>query len=208
MEKRRKKQNGAFRTNCKDCLDRTNLVQGLFGRLSLVEQLKDFRMIKDAQELENNAPFMSFFRNIWADNGDVISTFYAGTPALRSDFTRTGKITYKGMIGDGVNSVTRYYLNNLTDGDRQDAIDLFLGNFVPSKRNNVFFDEKESYLVYFIGLISSMFFIFAPSTVRYRQDTIVIVISMVVFVILGKVFQMRKKIVSKPKFRALKSKQH
>jgi hypothetical protein len=26
----KKQQTGVFRTNCKDCLDRTNLVQGIF----------------------------------------------------------------------------------------------------------------------------------------------------------------------------------
>lgn len=30
------KQNGTFRTNCKDCLDRTNLVQGLLGQVKKI----------------------------------------------------------------------------------------------------------------------------------------------------------------------------
>lgn len=34
-----------------------------------------------------------------------------------------------GAMRDGVHSLTRYYKNNLTDGFRQDAIDLFLGNY-------------------------------------------------------------------------------
>ena len=41
--------------------------------------------------------------------------------------TRTGKGSVKGLINDGINSVTRYYLNNFSDGEKQDAIDLFLG---------------------------------------------------------------------------------
>lgn len=34
-----------------------------------------------------------------------------------------------GAINDGINAVTRYFKNNFADGYRQDAIDLFLGNF-------------------------------------------------------------------------------
>lgn len=71
--------------------------------------------------------FMWQFRNIWADNGDVISQQYAGTGALKADFTRTGKRRLRGGLHDGMNSLTRYYLNNFVDGQRQDALDLFLG---------------------------------------------------------------------------------
>lgn len=35
------------------------------------------------------------------------------------------------MIDDGINAITRYYKNNFTDGDMQDAYNLFLGVFVP-----------------------------------------------------------------------------
>lgn len=48
-------------------------------------------------------------RALWADNADVISNLYAGTNALKGDFTRTGQRTKKGILYDGVNSVTRYY---------------------------------------------------------------------------------------------------
>lgn len=37
---------------------------------------------------------------------------YAGTGALKSGFTRTGKRTVAGLIDDGIKSMTRYYLNN------------------------------------------------------------------------------------------------
>lgn len=51
-----------------------------------------------------------------------------GTGALKTDYTRTGKRTKLGLLRDGINSLTRYYKNNLMDGFRQDAIDLFHGN--------------------------------------------------------------------------------
>ena len=57
-----------------------------------------------------------------------MSTQYAGTGALKSDFTRSGKRTTYGLMRDGVNSLQRYIINNFYDGFRQDSIDLFLCN--------------------------------------------------------------------------------
>ncbi|KPJ08916.1 Phosphatidylinositide phosphatase SAC1-A [Papilio machaon] len=56
---------------------------------------------------------------VWADHADMISCQYSGTGALKTDFTRTGKRTRVGALRDGVNSLTRYYKNNFTDGFRQ-----------------------------------------------------------------------------------------
>jgi hypothetical protein len=66
-------------------------------------------------------------RLLWADNADAISRLYAGTPALKGDYTRTGKRTKKGALDDGVNSMTRFYLNNFLDADRQEGMDLLTG---------------------------------------------------------------------------------
>lgn len=44
---------------------------------------------------------------------------YSGTGALKTDFTRTGKRTRKGMFEDGWNSAMRYLKNNFFDGARQ-----------------------------------------------------------------------------------------
>jgi hypothetical protein len=69
------------------------------------------------------------FQTVWADNADIISIEYSGTGALKTDFTRTGKRTHLGIMRDGYNSAARYIKNNFMDGFRQDAIDLFLGNY-------------------------------------------------------------------------------
>jgi hypothetical protein len=55
--------------------------------------------------------FEEIFWESWTNNANVCSILYSGTPALKTDFTRTGKRTKKGAIDDGVNSVKRYYIN-------------------------------------------------------------------------------------------------
>ena len=129
-------QNGVIRTNCMDNLDRTNVTQSLFARRSLIIQLG----LGSCAELQNNPkglletpwkPFEAMFKHVWANNANAMSFAYAGTGALKVDFTRTGKRTLRGMFNDGVNAVMRYYINNFTDGIKQDAIDLLLGNYRP-----------------------------------------------------------------------------
>lgn len=122
-------QSGVFRTNCIDCLDRTNVVQSLLAKRVLQIQLIKLSIISENDSIESNFELHQTFRDMWADNGDFLSKQYAGTGALKSDFTRTGRRTFYGMAKDGVNSLHRYYLNNFQDGFRQDSIDLFLGNY-------------------------------------------------------------------------------
>jgi len=127
-------QKGVIRTNCLDNLDRTNVVQSIIARRSLLVQLKEKAALAldGAHVLET--PFPSFekvFKDVWGNNADAMSVLYSGTGALKTDFTRTGKRTINGALQDGVNSVMRYYKNNFIDATRQDALDLMLGRFRP-----------------------------------------------------------------------------
>lgn len=121
-------QEGVMRTNCMDCLDRTNVVQSVFSRNIAHQQLFKLGMCSKPKGL----PFEKFttteletaFRNIWTDNADAISILYTGTPALKTDFTRTGKRSQKGAIDDGKHSMIRYYINNFCDGYNHDCLDI------------------------------------------------------------------------------------
>ncbi|RUP50631.1 hypothetical protein BC936DRAFT_138303 [Jimgerdemannia flammicorona] len=64
---------------------------------------------------------------VWANNGDTISREYAGTSALKGDFTRTGKRNITGMMNDASNSLARMYHNTVKDFWRQATIDYMLG---------------------------------------------------------------------------------
>ena len=50
------------------------------------------------QELEQNCDFQSIYRNSWADHANLISVQYAGTGALKTDYTRTGVRTHWGLL--------------------------------------------------------------------------------------------------------------
>ena len=142
-------QDGVVRTNCMDCLDRTNVVQSLLGRYMLhkiIHERIGRRHLSVSNRTRRTLPLEHVVaykrrplilpwiegeeshRHLWADNADAISKLYAGTAALKGDFTRTGKRTKRGAIDDGVNSLQRYYVNNFIDADRQEGMDLLVGD--------------------------------------------------------------------------------
>jgi len=127
-------QEGVFRTNCVDCLDRTNVVQGMLARLNVNHVLKEMDIFRDGEKVADHPDFEYLHKNVWADNGDIVSVQYSGTGALKTDFTRTGKRTVFGLMQDGYNSAVRYFKNNFQDGFRQDAMDLFVGNYTASEK--------------------------------------------------------------------------
>ncbi|KIK71360.1 hypothetical protein GYMLUDRAFT_148807 [Collybiopsis luxurians FD-317 M1] len=124
-------QHGTVRTNCMDNLDRTNVVQAALAKYVLNKQLQEIGVLTKEQGVDDFESLSKDFRELWADHADVISKAYAGSAALKSDFTRTDKRTHKGLMEDGVKSMLRYFKNNFLDGARQDAFDLFTGAWVP-----------------------------------------------------------------------------
>ncbi|KAK0929915.1 hypothetical protein LTR91_004794 [Friedmanniomyces endolithicus] len=117
-------QIGVLRTNCMDCLDRTNVVQSAVAGWALQQQLAELGLSID---LESD-PKTQWFNTLWADNGDSISKQYAGTAALKGDFTRTRKRNWTGALSDFSLTLNRYYNNIFGDYWLQLNIDFFLGN--------------------------------------------------------------------------------
>ncbi|MCE3052274.1 Fimbrin, actin-bundling protein [Datura stramonium] len=125
-------QLGVLRTNCIDCLDRTNVTQSMLGRKMLEFQLRRLGTF-DAEETISSHPNLDeSFKLLWANHGDDISIQYSGTPALKGDFVRYGHRTAQGILADGCNALTRYYLNNFVDGTKQNAVDLLQGHYILS----------------------------------------------------------------------------
>ncbi|XP_068646601.1 phosphoinositide phosphatase SAC6-like [Aristolochia californica] len=127
-----KEQHGVVRTNCIDCLDRTNVTQSMIGRKILESQLQQVGIFSENETISVHPNIDESFKKVWAYHGDDISMQYAGTPALKRDLVRHGKQTVPGLLADGWNAMTRYYLNNFCDGTKQDAIDLLHGHYIVS----------------------------------------------------------------------------
>jgi hypothetical protein len=101
---------------------RTNLAQSTIAFKALELQLATADAGVHAADL-----WSSRLNGMWANNGDALSLIYAGTGALRSGFTRTGKRTVAGIFDDAVKSVNRMYVNTFLDDARQSTIDVLVG---------------------------------------------------------------------------------
>lgn len=132
---REKTQSGVLRTNCMDCLDRTNVVQSAAASAVLDAQLSSLGVVHGADK-------DAWFNRLWADNGDAVSKQYASTAALKGDFTRTRKRNYRGALTDLGLTLHRYFTNIVSDFFTQAAIDFLLGNVTAKV-----FDEFEEALM-------------------------------------------------------------
>ncbi|XP_031549964.1 synaptojanin-1-like [Actinia tenebrosa] len=115
-----KRQKGVIRSNCLDCIDRSNNVQTFFGFEMLAVQMQCLGLANKASIV---ARFEEAFKVMWQKNGDNISRIYIGTGAL------DGKARVVNKLRDGARSVKRAIRSNFLDGSKQEAIDmLLLGN--------------------------------------------------------------------------------
>lgn len=96
-------QQGVFRINCLDCLDRTNYVQEVVSSITLEHFLQSID-----SPLQDSPIMWAAHRMLWADNGDRLSKIYAGTGAINTSATRSGKKTFAGLLSDATKSVGRY----------------------------------------------------------------------------------------------------
>ncbi|KAH1113271.1 hypothetical protein J1N35_006649 [Gossypium stocksii] len=132
-----KEQLGVVRTNCIDCLDRTNVTQSMIGRKMLELQLRRIGVFAAEETIGSHTNLDEKYKILWANHGDDVSIQYSGTPALKGDFVRYGKRTFQGILNDFYNALGRYYFNNFSDGTKQDAIDLLQGHYIVSVSRDV-----------------------------------------------------------------------
>uniref|UniRef100_A0A914HMP0 SAC domain-containing protein n=1 Tax=Globodera rostochiensis TaxID=31243 RepID=A0A914HMP0_GLORO len=89
------RQKGIVRTNCVDCLDRTNVVQSAIALIVCLNQCRKLGIVEPISEAP--MPLTRTLQQMWADHGDFISKQYTGTSALKGDITRSGQRKLTGM---------------------------------------------------------------------------------------------------------------
>ena len=122
-------QRGVFRINCLDCLDRTNVVMALFARRVLLQTLNALDLIPTTPSAETIEPIQAAHTSVWTEHGHAMSRQYAGSDALKTDITETGRRTTRGRIRDGVSSMRRYVSNNFRDAVRLKTVGVLLGTY-------------------------------------------------------------------------------
>jgi hypothetical protein len=158
-------QNGVLRTNCIDCLDRTNVGQFCYANYVLGKQLKSIGIQLSPWDMREVSLLLM---QLWSEHGDVLARQYAGSGAMhrvdsnmsifsalskllgveqstskgsgnnnssssQKDSRKDADLTLSGGATNAIVAVQRYYSNISTDYERQQAMDILLGEFRPRK---------------------------------------------------------------------------
>ncbi|KOO34913.1 synaptojanin-1 isoform 1 [Chrysochromulina tobinii] len=134
-------QRGIVRTNCLDCLNRTNMAQTVLGLQSATAQLRalgtacELPAAANTPALETN--LHAALRKLWTEAGDVISVQYTGTSNLSKgsgilgeDASEKKKSLFekaRGAVEKGVKTAQRFVNEQFLEDTRQAAIDTLLG---------------------------------------------------------------------------------
>ncbi|CCH58977.1 hypothetical protein TBLA_0B01340 [Henningerozyma blattae CBS 6284] len=120
------RQQGVFRANCLDCLDRTNIAQQCICYKVFRIFLEEVNWI-DADDFSNTHMFVHDMNSLWADNADQLSQITTGTNALKSSFSRKGRMSLSGVLSDYSKSMSRMYSGTFNDKTKQLHFDILLG---------------------------------------------------------------------------------
>ncbi|PFH50390.1 hypothetical protein AMATHDRAFT_61229 [Amanita thiersii Skay4041] len=119
-------QNGVCRTNCVDCLDRTNAAQFVFGKRALGHQLYAIGVV-DNPNLAFDSDAVNMLTEMYHDHGDTIALQYTGSALVNRVETYRRMPHWNSHSRDIIENIRRFYTNNVLDADKQAAINLFLG---------------------------------------------------------------------------------
>ncbi|WPK26240.1 hypothetical protein PUMCH_003589 [Australozyma saopauloensis] len=123
-------QQGIVRTNCIDCLDRTNAAQFIIGKEALGHQLKSLGFLTHSTDLDYDSDIINILTEMFHDHGDTIAVQYGGSNLVNTMDSYRRINQWSSHTRDILNSIKRIYSNSFMDLIRQDAINLFLGNYV------------------------------------------------------------------------------
>lgn len=125
-------QKGVLRTNCIDCLDRTNVAQYAYGLVALGEQLHALGLKEDSFKIDLDDPLADELMMLYERMGDTLAHQYGGSAAHNKIFSqRRGQWKAATQSQEFFRTLQRYYSNAYMDAEKQSAINVFLGHFKP-----------------------------------------------------------------------------
>ena len=123
-------QNGVVRTNCIDCLDRTNVFQQILGIAVLVIQLRYIGVNENFPENENENIY-GVLTELYIKMGHELANQYTGSWAIKQAITDHRNLIDK--MYDSFNeiciAIKRSFINYFIDQNKQNAMNLFLGKY-------------------------------------------------------------------------------
>ncbi|KAJ4301782.1 phosphatidylinositol-3,5-bisphosphate 5-phosphatase [Kalmusia sp. IMI 367209] len=140
-------QDGVARTNCIDCLDRTNAAQFVIGKRALGRQLQALGVIA-GNTVEYDSDCIDNFTHMFHKHGDAIAMQYGGSHLVNTMATYRKINQWQSSSRDMVESFKRYYHNSFLDSQRQEAYNLFLGNYMHVEGQPMLWDLQTDYYLH------------------------------------------------------------
>eukprot|EP00210_Caulerpa_lentillifera_P008438 g8050.t1 len=123
-------QEGVSRSNCIDCLDRTNIWQYVYGLIALGSQLCSLGLL-ETDEIDPHCSLAYQLMEMYEIMGNVIALQYGGSEAHGKFFEKMrGRSEAATKSKELLTSIRRYYSNAVSDPEKQDAINLFLDYYM------------------------------------------------------------------------------
>lgn len=95
-------QEGVLRTNCLDCLDRTNIAQFMFGKTALAHQLNALGVLEKAS-YRGHEDVVQALMDLYDEMGDNLSLQYGGSKTVSAG------VHHRGVSWDILSNIRRFY---------------------------------------------------------------------------------------------------
>lgn len=98
--------------------------------------------LSQTKELDSGSSLVTSLMSLYQDNGDFVALQYGGSEAhhpIIASRTRSREL---------LTSVRRFYSNAYTDDEKQGAINLFLGNFIPKRGQPALWELNSDYYLH------------------------------------------------------------
>nr|CAH7715536.1 unnamed protein product [Callosobruchus chinensis] len=148
-------QTGIVRTNCVDCLDRTNTAQFAIGKCVLGYQLCALGVL-DSPNLEFDTDCVRMLESLYEDHGDTLALQYGGSQLVHRIKTYRKTAPWTSQGNDIMQTLSRYYSNTFSDSEKQNAINLFLGVFQPEESQPPIWEYTSDYYFHHKPIIFSL----------------------------------------------------
>ncbi|XP_056015815.1 polyphosphoinositide phosphatase-like isoform X2 [Ostrea edulis] len=126
------RQSGVIRTNCVDCLDRTNTAQFAIGRCVLGYQLFTLGVVS-SPDLEFDTDCLKMLEQLYEAHGDTIALQYGGSQLVHRIEGYRKIAPWTSHSKDIMHTLSRYYSNTFSDLEKQIATNIFLGLYSPAE---------------------------------------------------------------------------
>ncbi|XP_012535278.1 polyphosphoinositide phosphatase-like isoform X2 [Monomorium pharaonis] len=140
-------QTGIIRTNCVDCLDRTNTAQFAIGKCALGFQLCALGVL-ESSKLEFDSDCVRMLEELYEDHGDTLALQYGGSQLVHRIKTYRKTAPWTSQGNDIMQTLSRYYSNTFSDQEKQHTINLFLGLFIPEEGKPPIWESLSDYYLH------------------------------------------------------------